>query len=35
MIEFLNKTGCNNGEDEKKTFKCLRDVDAETIRNAR
>jgi carboxylesterase type B len=35
MVEFLNRTGCNVGGDEKKTFKCLRDADAEKIRNAR
>ncbi|KAJ9094099.1 hypothetical protein QFC21_006200 [Naganishia friedmannii] len=34
MQEFLNRTGCNVGDDEKKTFKCLRNVDAEIIRNA-
>ena len=34
-IQFLNMTGCNNGDNEKKTFKCLRGLDAEIIRNAR
>lgn len=34
-VEFLNRTGCNVGQDEKKVFDCLRGVDAETIRNAR
>lgn len=34
-MQFLNMTGCNKGDDEKKTFKCLRGLDAEIIRNAR
>lgn len=35
MVEFLQKTGCMWGENERRTFECLREVEVETIRNAR
>lgn len=34
MAEFLKRTGCT-GEDAVKVFDCLREVDAEKIREAR